>query len=243
METEKISIVVPAYNTAPWLPRTLESLLSQTHENLEIIVVNDGSGDDTRAVLDAFAAREDRIRAIHKENGGVTSARLAGIAAATGEWIGFVDGDDTVEQQMFAHLLKNAKETGADISHCGHRVLFPDGRVEMVHGTGDKRRQDRLTGIRELLDGGQIESSLCTKLFRRKLFENLEELYALLYRRGSVSDHRTALPGPELRKHVPGRRNLLSAHRPSVASNAVKTGIVGEENSVSRTAVGESAPR
>lgn len=175
MQTEKISVVVPAYNTAPWLPRTLESLLSQTYDNLEIIVVNDGSQDDTKAVLDAFAARESRIRAIHKENGGVTSARLAGIAAATGDWIGFVDGDDTVEPQMFAHLLENAKETGADISHCGHRVLFPDGRVEMVHGTGQKRRQDRLTGIRELLDGGQIESSLCTKLFRRKLFENLEE--------------------------------------------------------------------
>lgn len=175
METEKISLVVPAYNTAPWLPRTLDSLLSQTYENLEIIVVNDGSKDDTKAVLDGFAARETRIKAIHKENGGVTSARLAGVAAATGEWIGFVDGDDTVEPQMFARLLENAKTYGADISHCGHRVLFPDGRVEMVHGTAELRQQDRLSGIRELLDGGQIESSLCTKLFRRELFEDLAE--------------------------------------------------------------------
>lgn len=175
MQTPKISVVIPAYNTAPWLPRTLESLLAQTHENLEIIVVNDGSKDDTGEVLDAFAVREPRINAIHKENGGVTSARLAGIAVATGDWIGFVDGDDTVEPQMFARLLENALENQADISHCGHRVLFPDGRVEMVHGTGEKRQQDRLTGIRDLLDGGQIESSLCTKLFRRELFENLEE--------------------------------------------------------------------
>ena len=175
METEKISVVVPAYNNAQWLPRTLDSLLAQNYENMEIIVVNDGSRDHTKAVLDDYAAREPRIKAIHKENGGVTSARLAGVAAAVGEWVGFVDGDDTVEPQMFAHLLENARETGADISHCGHRVLFPDGRVEFVHNTGDKRRQDRLTGIRELLDGGQIESSLCTKLFRRKLFENLEE--------------------------------------------------------------------
>lgn len=184
METEKISLVVPAYNMAQWLPRTLESLLSQSYENLEIIVVNDGSKDDTRAVLDAFAAREPKIKAIHKENGGVTSARLAGIAAATGDWIGFVDGDDTVEPDMFAHLLENAKACGADISHCGHRVLFPDGRVELVHGTGEKRRQDRLTGIRELLDGGQIESSLCTKLFRRKLFENLTEKMDLAIKNG-----------------------------------------------------------
>lgn len=175
METEMISLVVPAYNMAPWLPRTLESLLSQTYENIEIIVVNDGSKDETRQVLDEIAARESRIKAIHKENGGVTSARLAGIAAAKGDWIGFVDGDDTVEPEMFAHLLENARENGADISHCGHRVLFPDGRVEMVHGTGEKRQQDRLTGIRELLDGAQIESSLCTKLFRRELFENLNK--------------------------------------------------------------------
>jgi len=175
METELISLVVPAYNMAPWLPRTLESLLSQTYENLEIIVVNDGSKDDTKAVLDAFATRERKIRVIHKENGGVTSARLAGVSAAAGDWIGFVDGDDTVEPQMFAKLLENAKACNADISHCGHRVLFPDGRVELVHGTGDKRLQDRLTGIRELLDGAQIESSLCTKLFRRELFEKLEE--------------------------------------------------------------------
>ena len=175
METERISVVVPAYNNAPWLPRCLDSLLAQTYGNLEIIVVNDGSKDDTKAVLDGYAAKHSNIHAIHKENGGVTSARLAGVAAATGDWIGFVDGDDTVEETMFAHLLENANTHQADISHCGHRVLFPDGRVEFVHGTGEKRCQDRLTGIRELLDGGQIESSLCTKLFKRELFENLAE--------------------------------------------------------------------
>ena len=175
MQTQRISVVVPSYNNAPWLKRTLDSILAQTHENLEILVVNDGSTDDTKTVLEEITAQEPRVKAIHKENGGVTSARLAGIAAATGEWIGFVDGDDTIEPEMYAHLLENALSCDADISHCGHRVLFPDGRVQLVHGTGDKRLQDHLTGIRELLDGGQIESSLCTKLFRRELFENLAE--------------------------------------------------------------------
>ena len=175
MQTQRISVVVPSYNNAPWLKRTLDSILAQTHENLEILVVNDGSTDDTKAVLDEITAQEPRVKAIHKENGGVTSARLAGIAAATGDWIGFVDGDDTIESEMYAHLLENALSCDADISHCGHRVLFPDGRVQLVHGTGDKRQQDHLTGIRELLDGGQIESSLCTKLFRRELIENLAE--------------------------------------------------------------------
>ncbi|MGM9549256.1 MAG: glycosyltransferase family 2 protein [Faecousia sp.] len=175
MEGETISVIVPAYNIAPWLPRCLDSLLAQTCPKLEIIVVDDGSADDTRAVLADYAARDGRIRAIYKENGGVTSARLAGIAAAAGDWIGFADGDDTVEPDMYRRLLENAHAYGANISHCGHQVLFPDGRVAYVHNTGLLRRQDKLTGLRDLLDGGQIESSLCTKLYRRELFAGLAE--------------------------------------------------------------------
>ena len=175
MEDEIISVIVPAYNVAPWLPRCLDSLLAQSHRALEIIVVDDGSADDTRQVMEDYAARDGRIKPIFKENGGVTSARLAGAAAATGEWIGFCDGDDTVEPDMYRRLLENAQAEGADISHCGHQVLFPDGRVEYVHNTGLFLRQDRLEGLRELLDGGRVESSLCTKLYRRELFAGLPE--------------------------------------------------------------------
>lgn len=175
MTAEMISVVVPAYNNAPWLGRCLDSLLAQTHGNLEIIVVNDGSTDDTKRVLDGYAARHSNIKAIHKENGGVTSARLRGVEEATGQWIGFIDGDDEVEPDMYARLLQNAHAYGADISHCGHRIRFPDGRVAYVHNTGVLRIQDRLTGIRDLLDGGLIDSSLCTKLYRRELLEGLGE--------------------------------------------------------------------
>lgn len=174
MTGERISVIVPAYNNAPWLPRCLDSLLNQTYRNLEIIVVNDGSTDDTKAVLDAYAAGHERVKVIHKENGGVTSARLRGVAEASGQWIGFVDGDDEIEPQMYARLLENVHSYGADISHCGHQVLFPDGRIGYVHNSGVLRQQDRLTGLRDLLDGGLIESSLCTKLFRRELFDGLE---------------------------------------------------------------------
>lgn len=175
MNGERITVVVPAYNTAPWLPRTLDSLLAQTHENLEIIVVNDGSTDDTRRVLDDYAAKHSSIKAVHKENGGVTSARLRGVAEATGDWIGFMDGDDIIQLDMYAHLLENARKYGADISHCGHQVHFLDGRISYVHNSGVLRPQDTLTGVRDLLDGGLIESSLCTKLFRRELFEGLTD--------------------------------------------------------------------
>ena len=175
MLTEKITVVVPAYNTAPWLERSLDSLMAQTYENLEVVVVNDGSTDDTAAVLDAYAAKEPRVRVIHKENGGVTSARLRGVSEATGSWIGFMDGDDVIAPDMYARLMRNAKSHDADISHCGYQVLFLDGRINYVHNSGQLRIQDHLTGVRDLLDGGMIESSLCTKLYRRELFDGLQD--------------------------------------------------------------------
>jgi len=175
MNGERITVVVPAYNTAQYLPRTLDSLLAQTYENLEIIVVNDGSSDDTAQVLDAYAARHGQIKAIHKENGGVTSARLRGVAEAGGAWIGFMDGDDIIAPDMYARLMENARNNDADISHCGHQVHFPDGRISYVHNSGVLRQQDILTGVRDLLDGGLVESSLCTKLFRKELFDGLTD--------------------------------------------------------------------
>ena len=102
-----ISIIIPAYNIQDYLGATLDSVLAQTYENLEIIVVNDGSRDNTADVIDSYAARDRRIKAIHKENGGVTSARLRGVAEATGAYIGFVDGDDYIEPQMYARLMEN----------------------------------------------------------------------------------------------------------------------------------------
>lgn len=170
---EKISVIVPAYNTGSWLPRCLDSLMNQTYENLEVIAVNDGSTDDTKAVLDDYAREHPKVKVIHKENGGVTSARLRGVAEAEGDWIGFMDGDDQVEPDMYARLLENAHSAEAEISHCGHQVRFPDGRIEYVHNTGTRKVQDHFTGLKDLLDGGLVESSLCTKLFRRELFSGL----------------------------------------------------------------------
>lgn len=174
MDTQRISVVVPAYNTGPWLEGSLDSLLAQTCPELEVIVVNDGSTDNTRQVLDAYAARHPQVKAIHQENGGVTAARLRGVREATGTWIGFLDGDDQIEPWMYQRLLDNALAHQARISHCGHLVQFPDGRVSYVHNTGQMRVQQGLTGVLDLLDGGLVESSLCTKLFHRDLFAGLE---------------------------------------------------------------------
>ena len=173
--SEKISVIIPAYNIEKELSRTLDSVLAQTYENIEIIVVNDGSKDGTGAVIDAYAAKDSRVKAIHKENGGVTSARLWGVAEASGEWIGFVDGDDYIEPQMYDRLLENAMKYKADISHCGYRMVFPNGRVDWYYNTGRKLVQDQKTGLRDLIEGKFVEPALWNKLFRKELFCGLEE--------------------------------------------------------------------
>ncbi len=169
-----VSVIVPAYNVAPYVGRTLDSILAQTLENLEIVAVDDGSTDGTGAILDRYAgAHPGKIRVLHQENAGVTAARLAGVSAAKGQWIGFVDGDDQIEPDMYERLVRNALEYGADISHCGYRMVFADGRVNWFHNTGLLARQDKLTGLKDLLDGSMIEPGLCNKLFRRDLIRGL----------------------------------------------------------------------
>lgn len=170
---DKLSIIVPAYNIEEYLPRCLESILAQTYQTIEVIVVNDGSKDSTGVIIDAFAAKDSRVKSIHKENGGVTSARLQGIAEATGDWIAFVDGDDYMEPEMLERLLDNAHAHGADISHCGYRMVFPS-RVDWYYNTGTLTKQPGRQGLYDLLESRFVEPALWNKLYRRKLFEGLD---------------------------------------------------------------------
>lgn len=171
---EKISVIVPAYNIESYLSSTLDSILAQTYPNLEVIVVDDGSKDGTGKLIDVYAQKDSRIHAIHKANGGVTSARLRGVAEASGEWIGFVDGDDFIEPDMYAHLMENAKKYRADISHCGYQMVFPS-RVDFYHNTGKIVEQKGLQGCLDLVQGKHVEPSLWNKLYRKELFDGLED--------------------------------------------------------------------
>jgi len=175
MNGNTISVIVPAFNIAPWISRSLDSLLAQTHQDLEIIVVDDGSSDNIREVLGGYCEQYPNIKAIYKENGGVTSARLRGVEEASGDWIAFMDGDDYVEPQMYGRMLENALRCSADISHCEHQIHFPDGRIEFVHKTGDLFTQDHVMGLHDLLDNSRVSLSLCTKLYRRELFEGIRD--------------------------------------------------------------------
>ncbi len=169
-----LSVIIPNYNNAPWLARCVRSVLEQTFRDLEVLIVDDGSADESRDVMETLAREDSRVLCLYQENGGVTSARLAGLAGAKGEWITFVDSDDYIEPDMYQRLLDNAKEYDADITHCGHKMIYPDGRTDYYYNTGRKWQQDRLTGLRELLEEQKIEPGLCSKLFRRGLFDGLD---------------------------------------------------------------------
>lgn len=166
----KISVIVPVYNIEKYISRCLESIINQTYKNLEIIVIDDGSSDNTGKIIDDFAKRDKRVIVIHQDNKGVSSARNKGLDIATGQYIGFVDGDDTLDKDMYDFLLKNIKKYDADISHCGYR-LIEDKKETLFYGSGKIIIQDRKKGILDLMDGSLIEPTLCNKLFKRQLLE------------------------------------------------------------------------
>ena len=169
-----VSVVVPVYNVEPFLRQCVDSLLSQTHTNLEIILVDDGSTDSSGVICDEYAARSNSVRVIHKQNGGLSSARNAGIAEAQGAYIGFVDSDDFVEANMYALLLDAAITQDAQIAVCGRYVTDEEGNVLReqfaIHGGKLYGTKEALS---ELLAFGELDVSVCDKLFRKDIAEGI----------------------------------------------------------------------
>lgn len=113
-----ISIIVPVYNVEPYLESCIDSILAQSFSDIEVILVNDGSEDRSGVICDQYLSRDDRVRVIHKPYGGVSSARNVGLQSAKGQFIGFVDGDDRIEKDMYKTLYELCMETNSDISIC-----------------------------------------------------------------------------------------------------------------------------
>lgn len=126
-ENELISIVVPVYNTEAYVARCLDSIIKQTHKNLEIIIVDDGSTDNSGKICDEYSEKDKRIRVIHRGNGGVSSARNLGKEIATGKWISYVDADDTIEPKFCEEMLRCAKDKCVDYVCSGYKRIFPRG--------------------------------------------------------------------------------------------------------------------
>lgn len=129
MNNPLISVIVPVYNTDQYLRKCIESICNQTYTNLEIILIDDGSQDNSPAICDEFAQKDNRIKVIHKENGGVAAARNAGLDNATGDYIGFVDSDDFIEKSMYEKLLDASVKYGADLSLCNIHLADASGNL------------------------------------------------------------------------------------------------------------------
>lgn len=163
-----ISVIIPAYNIENYIERCLESVCGQTYCNLEIIVIDDGSTDQTGMLIDRMAAKDKRIVPIHKKNAGVSAARNTGLDIVNGEYIGFVDGDDIIEPDMYEVLLKNALKYDADISHCGYQMVFPN-RVDYYYNSQEIIIQDQYQGVYDLIKADKVEPGLCNKLYKKEI--------------------------------------------------------------------------
>lgn len=171
-ENPLVSVIIPAYNIEGYIERSLESVRNQIYTNLQIIVVDDGSTDHTGEILDRIAKKDSRVLVLHKENQGVSAARNSGLDMAKGEYIGFVDGDDWIEPEMYQKLVGLANQYHADIAHCGYQMVFPD-RIDLYYGTSQLKFQNNLTGVRDLMEATLVEPGLCNKLYHKHIFMNL----------------------------------------------------------------------
>ena len=159
----KISVIVPVYKTEGLLDRCVESIVGQTYKNLEIILVDDGSPDNCPAMCDGWAEKDSRIRVIHKENGGVSSARNAALDIATGDYIGFVDSDDWIEPEMYLSLIQKISESGKNIALCSYYAVEISGERYECRCVADKEVLDKEDYFRFIVlggDGGYIWNRL-----------------------------------------------------------------------------------
>lgn len=168
-----ISVIVPIYDVESYLPKCVESVLRQTYTNLEIILVDDGSPDNSGKICDDFAARDPRVRVIHKENGGLSSARNAGLDAAHGEYITFLDSDDWIAEDAYEHLLSVMRKYDVKLV-CGGNYNVSSKTGEQTLGVCPKKEEkitaEAMVGRMFMWEG--CDSSVCDKLFHRSMLEN-----------------------------------------------------------------------
>lgn len=171
---EKISVIVPVYNVEQYLERCVDSIINQTYKNLEIILVNDGSTDNSGQLCDELAKKDDRIKVIHKKNGGVSETRNLGIRESNGNYITFIDSDDVVSAKMIEELYSNLLKNGADISignvihnYNINNVVFDDSNNDILLWNNEE-------ALKEFLKAKITSFYPVAKLFKKNIISNLE---------------------------------------------------------------------
>ncbi len=188
-----VSVIVPVYNMETLLPRCIESILAQSYSNIELILVNDGSRDESGNICDLYSQRDARIIAIHKENSGVADATNMGLDAMHGDFVVFVDSDDYIEPTMIEHLMNVQVAVNADIVQTGMARVNEHNVVTEVHSFEATTLVPTENIIREFFCGRNILLCLAAKLFVRRLFDT--------YRFESGRNIIDVLSMPELLQH------------------------------------------
>ncbi|MBP3692698.1 MAG: glycosyltransferase [Clostridia bacterium] len=169
-----ISVIIPVYNSEKYLESCINSVLNQTYFNLEIILVNDGSTDSSANICDAFAQKDSRIKVIHKQNGGQADARNKALDIAQGEYIGFVDSDDTVAPEMYEKLYSAINEYDCTVAMCGrYNVDETSKQLTAIFSCEYVRKWKNNEAIKRFLIWDGIDGSPCDKLFSRSVIANL----------------------------------------------------------------------
>ena len=167
-----ISVIIPVYNVEKYLDKCLQSITNQTHKELEIILVDDGSQDSCPEICDRWQKRDSRIQVIHKTNGGLSDARNEGLRIASGDYIGFVDSDDWISEDMYERLLAAMGRDSSDISACAVIKVYPDGQERWLTHIDDCVL-NRNEAQSELLQEGKLLNPVWYKLYRKDVIRGI----------------------------------------------------------------------
>lgn len=200
----KISVIIPIYNVEKYLNRCIDSILNQTYSNLEIILVNDGSSDSCGKICDYYKMQDQRIKVIHKVNGGLSSARNSGLEIATGDYISFIDSDDFINLKMFEDMIKVAKQNNSDMICCKYFKFkniddipkIDDKDMNIKHFTNIEALEEYFSD--KLENDKQINTAVWNKIYKKeilkniqfpvgKIYEDVYVTYKLLYNSKKVS--------------------------------------------------------
>lgn len=170
MEEKLVSVIVAVYNIEKYLPRCIESIMAQTYSKLEIILVDDGSTDTSGSICDDYAGKDNRIVVIHKKNGGLSDARNAGLERASGDYIGFVDGDDWIEKEMYEAMYEACEKEKAQVAVCRYKQITKSGIIDA--SAGNSVSLSKAEALEVYICGDDrylIYNSVWSKLFESRL--------------------------------------------------------------------------
>ena len=178
-QEDKISVIIPLYKVEKYIRGCIDSVISQTYRNLEIILVDDGSPDACGKICDEYAEKDSRIKVVHRKNGGLSAARNTGINFATGKYIAFVDGDDHIHPDMYSQLHFSILQSGADIAICNFLYVDESGKKIIDANKNMPIKTEILTG-RDVLERKMKEKNwwywivAWNRLYKKELFEGIQ---------------------------------------------------------------------